>query len=310
MNKVKDRERKIYKVTLQGSFVNFFLMFFKLIAGFWGNSTALIADGIHSLTDFVTDFIVLVFVKIANKPRDENHDYGHGKFETLASIIIGLLLLIVGFGILWSGLSSIYGVLFENKVLESPGVIALVAALVSLLAKELLFRYTYAVGVKVNSEAMKSNAWHHRSDAYSSIGAALGVGGALFLGDKWNVLDSIAAIIVSILIIKEALSMLKGYIDELLERSLPKSVEEEIIALVLSEGCVRKVSDLKTRRIGNYYALDFHVIMDGNRLLKEATTCVRSIEDKLRDRYGDRTEIGIYLNTEENDEQENLDNRG
>ena len=185
------REKGIYKVTIVGSIVNFLLLVFKFFAGIAGHSAAMLADAVHSLSDFITDIVVIVFVRIAGKPEDKGHDYGHGKYETLATAIIGLLLLCVGFGIFWNGASSIYTFLRGGQ-LESPGVVALVAALVSIVSKEILYQYTVIQGKKLNSQAVIANAWHHRSDALSSIGTAIGIGGAILLGDHWRVLDPVA----------------------------------------------------------------------------------------------------------------------
>lgn len=192
------REKGIYKVTIVGSIVNFVLVVLKFVAGILGYSAAMLADAVHSLSDFVTDVIVIMFVRISNKPQDKGHDYGHGKYETLATAIIGILLLFVGFGILWNGVSSIYAFV-KGEQLEAPGMIALVAALVSILCKEILYQYTVVKGKSLNSQAVVANAWHHRSDAFSSIGTAVGIGGAILLGEHWRVLDPIAAVIVSFL---------------------------------------------------------------------------------------------------------------
>ena len=183
------RERGIYKVTIIGSSVNFLLLVFKFVAGFMGHSAAMLADAVHSLSDFVTDLVVIVFVRISNKPQDKTHDYGHGKYETLATDIIGLLLLVVGFGILWNGASSIYAFI-KGQQLEKPGMVALIAALVSIVAKEILYQYTVIEGKKLDSQAVIANAWHHRSDALSSIGTAIGIGGAILLGENWRVLET------------------------------------------------------------------------------------------------------------------------
>ena len=176
------REKDIVRVTLGGSLVNFFLLVFKFIAGFWGHSSAMIADAVHSLSDFVTDVIVLIFINISSKPKDEEHEYGHGKYETLATSIIGIVLLCVGVGLFWEGMNKIIGFYFRGEPLESPGKIALVAALVSIVVKELLFRWTLYVGEKEHSQAVVANAWHHRSDAFSSIGTTLGIGGGDSVG--------------------------------------------------------------------------------------------------------------------------------
>ena len=256
------REKGIYKVTIVGSVVNFLLLVFKFFAGIAGHSAAMLADAVHSLSDFITDIVVIVFVRIAGKPEDKGHDYGHGKYETLATAIIGLLLLCVGFGIFWNGASSIYTFL-QGGQLESPGVVALVAALVSIVSKEILYQYTVIQGKKLNSQAVVANAWHHRSDALSSIGTAIGIGGAILLGDHWRVLDPIAAVVVSFFIMKVSVQLLIPCVDELLEKSLPDDVEKEIEQTVLSFPGVSQPHHLRTRRIGSYYAIEIHVRMDG-----------------------------------------------
>ena len=279
------REKGIYKVTIVGSIVNFLLLVFKFFAGIAGHSAAMLADAVHSLSDFITDIVVIVFVRIAGKPEDKGHDYGHGKYETLATAIIGLLLLCVGFGIFWNGASSIYTFL-QGGQLESPGVVALVAALVSIVSKEILYQYTVIQGKKLNSQAVVANAWHHRSDALSSIGTAIGIGGAILLGDHWRVLDPIAAVVVSFFIMKVSVQLLIPCVDELLEKSLPDDVEKEIEQTVLSFPGVSQPHHLRTRRIGSYYAIEIHVRMDGKITLEEAHGTATAIENKLKEMFG------------------------
>ncbi len=288
------RERGIYKVTIIGSSVNFLLLVFKFVAGFMGHSAAMLADAVHSLSDFVTDLVVIVFVRISNKPQDKTHDYGHGKYETLATAIIGLLLLIVGFGILWNGASSIYAFI-KGQQLEEPGMVALIAALVSIVAKEILYQYTVIEGKKLDSQAVIANAWHHRSDALSSIGTAIGIGGAILLGENWRVLDPVAAVIVSFFIIKVAIQLLIPCVDELLEKSLPDEVEKEIEQALLSFSGVSEPHHLRTRRIGSYYAIEVHVRMDGNITLEEAHDTATAIEHRLKDIFGEGTLINIHV---------------
>ena len=288
------REKEIYKVTIVGSVVNFLLLVFKFFAGIAGHSAAMLADAVHSLSDFVTDIIVIVFVRISNKPEDKGHDYGHGKYETLATAIIGLLLLCVGFGIFWNGASSIYTFLRGGQ-LESPGVVALVAALVSIVSKEILYQYTVIQGKKLNSQAVIANAWHHRSDALSSIGTAIGIGGAILLGDHWRVLDPVAAVVVSFFIMKVSVRLLIPCVDELLEKSLPEDVEKEIEQTVLSFPGVSQPHHLRTRRIGNYYAIELHVRMDGKITLEEAHSTATAIENKLKEMFGKGTHVGIHV---------------
>ena len=288
------REKGIYKVTIVGSIVNFLLLVFKFFAGIAGHSGAMLADAVHSLSDFITDIVVIVFVRIAGKPEDKGHDYGHGKYETLATAIIGLLLLCVGFGIFWNGASSIYTFLRGGQ-LESPGVVALVAALVSIVSKEILYQYTVIQGKKLNSQAVIANAWHHRSDALSSIGTAIGIGGAILLGDHWRVLDPVAAVVVSFFIMKVSVRLLIPCVDELLEKSLPEDVEKEIEQTVLSFPGVSQPHHLRTRRIGNYYAIELHVRMDGKITLEEAHSTATAIENKLKEMFGKGTHVGIHV---------------
>lgn len=288
------REKGIYRVTIVGSVVNFLLLVFKFFAGIMGHSAAMLADAVHSLSDFITDIIVIVFVRISSKPEDEGHDYGHGKYETLATAIIGIFLLFVGFGILWNGASSIYHFL-RGGSLQKPGMLALIAAAVSIVLKEALYQYTVFQGKKLNSQAVVANAWHHRSDALSSIGTAIGIGGAILLGDRWRVLDPLAAVIVSFFIMKVAIQLLIPCVDELLEKSLPADVENKIQETILSFPGVSSPHHLRTRRIGNYYAIEVHVRMDGRISLEEAHHTATAIENKLKELFGKNTHVGIHL---------------
>lgn len=290
----KTREKGIFKVTIVGSLVNFFLVVFKFVAGFVGHSSAMIADAVHSLSDFVTDIIVLLFIRISSKPEDKDHDYGHGKYETLATAIIGAILLLVGVGILWDGGSKIIAFI-KGETLNSPGMFALVAAIISILLKEILYRYTIKEGKKLNSQAVVANAWHHRSDAFSSIGTAIGIGGAILLGEHWRVLDPIAAVIVSFFIIKVAIQLIIPCLEELLEKSLPDEVEKEIVDIVTSFDGVSEPHHLRTRRIGSYYAIELHIRMDGGITLDEAHRKATAIEQKLREKYGKGTHVGIHV---------------
>lgn len=289
-----DREKEIYKVTLWGSLINLLLVIFKFIAGFLGNSAAMIADAVHSLSDFATDVVVMLFVRMSSKPQDKGHDYGHGKYETLATAIIGIALLAVGCGILWNSVNQIYFV-WKGGVIPAPGTLALWAALISILMKEVAFQFTAYVGRKVNSQAVVANAWHHRSDAFSSIGTALGIGGAIFLGEDWRILDPIAAFVVSLFILKVSLELLKSSVDELTESSLPEDVEVEIGELVAQVPEVSGLHNLRTRRIGNHYAIEMHVRMDGNLSLFEAHCKSSYIERLLKDKFGVDTHVGIHV---------------
>lgn len=290
----KTREKGIYKVTIIGSITNFILVTIKFIAGILGHSAAMIADAVHSLSDFITDIIILVFIRISNKPVDKGHDYGHGKYETLATALIGAILLLVGIGILWNGGSDIYRYI-RGETLNSPGTIAFWTAILSILVKEFLYHYTIKQGKKFNSSVVTMNAWHHRSDALSSLGTAIGIGGAIILGKDWHVLDPIAAVIVSFYIIKVAIQLSIPCIDELLEKSLPDEIEKEIIDIITSFEGVTHPHNLRTRRIGNHYAIEIHIRMDGDISLRQAHHTATAIENKLKEQYGKDTHIGIHV---------------
>lgn len=288
------REQEIYKVTLWGSLCNALLVAFKFVAGIWGNSAAMIADAVHSLSDFLTDILVIVFVRISAKPRDKDHDYGHGKYETVASFLIALGLGAVAVGIILSGVKQFVAWL-HGAQLESPGQIALWAALLSILLKEILFQYTIRRGRAIESQALVANAWHHRSDAISSIGAALGIGGALLLGQRWAVLDPLAGIVVGGLLIKTAIDLLRGSMSELTECSLPEQTEQEILSIISATPDVIDPHNLRTRRIGNHIAIEVHVRMQGDMPLHQAHEKASLIEQQLRDRFGKHTHVNIHM---------------
>lgn len=289
-----DRNKEIYKITLIGGATNVILLLFKFIAGIMGHSAAMVADAVHSLSDFVTDVIVIVFIRISSMPKDKTHDYGHGKYETLAMSIIGMALLFVAIGIVYNGMMSIKAWM-DGQQLEAPGTLALWAALLSIVLKEAVYRYSVAKARQLNSQAVEANAWHHRSDALSSIGTAVGIGGAIFLGQHWTVLDPIASLIVGLFIIKVAILLLRDAIGDLMERSLPEEVETEILQLAASIPGVAEPHDLRTRRIGNHYAIELHILMDGNISLSEAHDKATEIEELLKEHYGADTHIAVHV---------------
>lgn len=289
-----ERNKRIYKVTVIGSVVNLLLIIFKFAAGILGRSSAMIADAVHSLSDFVTDVIVIAFVKISGRPNDKDHEYGHGKYETLAALLIGVILLLVGFGIAYNGVTAIISVI-GGEELPAPGMIALIGALVSILLKEGLYQYTAIEGRRLKSDAVIANAWHHRSDALSSVASAIGIGGAILLGDKWTILDPVAGVLVSIFIMITAVQLIKPSLDELMERSLPESTELEIRNIVEGFNGVYNFHNLYTRKIGGYYAIEFAICMNAEVSVKDAHETISTIEEKLRERFGNRTHIMIHV---------------
>lgn len=295
------RTNKITFVTLVGSVVNAALTAFKIVAGVIGHSAAMVADGVHSLSDLLSDVVVLVFVRISGKGRDKNHDYGHGKFETFATLIISLMLLVVGANLMSSGIASIKKILGGESV-EAPGMIALWAALLSIVSKEILYRYTALQGRKLDSPMMVANAWHHRSDALSSVGSLLGIGGAILLGDKFVILDPLAGCVISIFIIVMAVRMSIPAIKELLDVSLPDEMEDEIERTAKGVPGVVDLHELKTRREGPGIVLEGHLVLHSDISLEQAHSISKQVERALRDRFGDSTQISLHLEPE-NDSQ-------
>lgn len=290
----RERERAIYRVTAIGSAANLMLLVFKFVAGILGHSAAMMADAVHSLTDFITDIIVFIFVRISGKPQDTGHDFGHGKYETMATAIVGIILFLTGAGILINGCRDIYE-FARGGSLPEPGMIALIAALVSIVVKEILYRVTVAVGRRYDSKVVIANAWHHRSDALSSVATTVGIGGAILLGEKWRVLDPLAAVLVSFLIMKVALDLARPSIDELLEKSLPEETEERIMATVCTRSGVVNPHNLRTRRVGRRNVVDLHVRMDGSKTIAESHEIVSAIEHDLRTFLGKDAIITIHV---------------
>lgn len=289
-----NREVQMCKVTIIGGVANAALLAFKFVAGIVGHSSAMIADAVHSFSDFITDVIVLVFVRISGKPQDSSHDYGHGKYETLASTLIGIALLAVAIGIIVSGAQKM-SAWVKGEELASPGMLAFWAAIVSIVVKELTYRYTIRAARKLDSSALKANAWHHRSDAFSSIGTAIGIGGAIFLGKRWTVLDPLAGVIVGAVLIKVSVDMVRDGIGDLMEKSLPDDVENEILAIVTSFSDVRDPHNLRTRRIGNRIAIEIHVRMDGSTDLNTSHRRASDIESALRAKFGPDTHVTVHM---------------
>ena len=271
------RKKAIDRVTIGGSMVNGVLLVFKFVAGVLGGSAAMIADAVHSLSDFVTDLVVLVFIRLSGKPQNKGHDYGHGKYETLATALIGGMLLAVGVMICVEGVSKIWDAL-HGVVLPQPGWIALVAALLSVISKEWCYRFTVRVGRRYQSSVVVANAWHHRSDALSSVGTSVGIGGAILLGDQWTILDPLTAVAVSGFIVWEAVRLIR-----------------EISRLVCEEPGVSGLHNLRTRRIGDHYAIEMHVRMPGAMTLYEAHRHATAIEQNIKHAFGSSTHVIVHL---------------
>ena len=289
-----DREKQIYKVTLVGSAGNVLLVIVKFIAGILGHSSAMVADAIHSLSDFLTDVVILVFVGVSARPQDTSHDYGHGKFETLATLFISLALAGAAIGIIVSGALK-FAAWLEGAELPAPGKLALWVAILSIIVKELMFQYTARNGRRLESSALTANAWHHRSDALSSIGTAVGIGGAVLLGGRWTVLDPLASIVVGAMLLGVAWKILRPSMGELTDASLPEETETEIMDILCSNPGVTEPHNLRTRRIGNRVAIEAHIRLDGAMSLNKAHERTSEIEKQLKDRFGPETIVTLHM---------------
>ena len=289
----KTRTQKAQQVTWIGAIINVILSSLKILAGFTGKSSAMIADGIHSLSDLITDVIVVIFFRISDAEKDDRHPYGHGKFETFSTFLIALVLFCVGLGILYGGASKIVSVI-QGETLHKPEMIAFWAALISIVCKEGLFQYTKKVGKHIKSQAIIANAWHHRSDAFSSIGVAIGIAGAIFLGDKWVVLDPIAGVIVSFFIMKTAIELSLPSIRELMEASLPKETVEKIEMLILEDSEVKSFHKLRSRKIGEVFVIDVHIQLDNTISLVQAHNIAGALSQRIREEFGIKTQTNIH----------------
>lgn len=274
--------------------VNAILTAFKLVAGLVGRSSAMVADGVHSLSDFVSDIVILVFLKISGKGRDKSHDFGHGKFETMATFILSIILIVVAAEILSNGIDKIKAVL-SGETVPTPALIALIAAGVSIVLKEFCYQITARVGRKVNSKAVIANAWHHRSDALSSVGSLLGIGGAIYLGQKWVILDPIMGCAISIAIFVIAVKMAVPSMKELLDISLPDETEDEIVKVASQVPGVMDVHNLKTHRTGPSAIIEMHILVNHEITIVEAHGISTEVEHALKEHFGDDTQISVHV---------------
>lgn len=288
------REKEIVHITLWGSVVNVALTALKFVAGIMGCSAAMIADAVHSLSDLLTDFVVLLFVRISSRPADQKHPYGHGKYETLATTIVAMALLIAGGVLLMEGVEKIIAAL-RGEELTMPGRIALWAALISIASKELIYQLTMRVARRVDSSALEANAWHHRTDALSSVATAIGIGGALLFGGRWAILDPIAAVLVSLFILIAAAKLLYEAVEDLMEKRLPEEVEQQIRDIVAQDTEMSELHKLRTRRVGSVYSIDMHLRMSGDTSLYEAHRHSMLLEQRLREHFGQETLVTIHL---------------
>ncbi len=277
-----------------GFAVNGLLAVVKLTAGILGRSAAMVADGTHSLSDLFSDVVVLFGIRMTEVPEDEGHNYGHGKYETLGTFVIGIFLFLVGFEILKSGSGNILSVL-RGTPLDRPGMIALWAAVLSITVKEALYQYTIRVSRNIKSPVLRANAWHQRSDALSSLGVLAGIAGAMFLGPRWVILDPVASVVVSLFIFKVAAGILKPSLDELLESSLEDSELQQIQQILVDYPDVQSYHKLRTRRIGRRAAIEFHILVDPRLGIRSAHRIATDIELRIREIFGKNSIVTIHV---------------
>ena len=289
-----NRTKDIQKITLWGAFCNIALTIVKFVAGILGGSTAMLADAVHSASDLVTDIIVIVFTRISGKGKDKGHDYGHGKFETLATVVVSLMLLVLGAEMIKSSYQQIRSAV-EGNPQPAPEMIALWAAVISIISKEFLYQWTVKVGKRLSSPVVIANAWHHRTDALSSVGSLVGIAGAIALGGEWTILDPLVGAVISIVIIVMAVKMSIPALAELTEASLPEKTEQKMLEIIRSVEGVRGVHELKTRLCGHYCIADFHIVVDPETTILESHETTVIIERKLREEFGEETQINIHV---------------
>ena len=288
------REKEIFRITIWGAVINILLVIFKFAAGVLGSSAAMIADAVHSLTDLISDAIVLLFARLSHKPADKDHNFAHGKYESLATLILGSILMLASGGILYDGIEEINS-LIKGNTASAPGWIALAAALISIALKEFTFQITIRVGKRIRSEMVVANAWHHRTDSISSIGTAIGIGGALLLGGDWAILDAIAAIIVSLFIAIAALGIINSAINQLTDKSLPEEDIEHIKQLIYQDTLFSDLHALRTRRIGNVVSIEMHLRLPGQMQVSEAHKHLSMLEERLKGEFGKETMIIVRI---------------
>lgn len=289
----KGNEGKIIrKVVLLGLSANIILMALKLITGLLGHSDALVADGFHSLNDIAADLIILLFIGFAYKRADSKYTYGYGKFETFASFLIGMILVVASVMIFTEGVESIVETL-HGKVLERPDIWTVIVAIIAILAKESLYRFTSYMGRKTGSSALKANAWHHRSDAFATVATLIGVASAHFLGEKWRILDPCASLLIAIFILIPAIRIVLPAFRELMESGLPSDMSDKIKKAVMTFPEVKNIKELRGRKNGHFLILDIYVEVDPDMTVLKADTLAQKIKENLLNSLGDNLQITV-----------------
>ena len=285
---MEDRYNESNKVTMLSIVLNIILAILKMLAGILGNSTAIIADGLHTASDIVTSIGILVGNKISRKPRDKEHQYGHEKAESLVSFTLAAVLILIAIKIGFDGIT----VLFSLDELQVPTVLPLIMSIVSIVVKDYQYHITIKVAKRINSSSLKADAWHHRSDALSSIAAFIGIGGAI-LGIK--ILDPIASVIVAIVVVKVGIDILKSSCNELMDSSINENDIKKINDIVNDYNKVYGIKDIKTRKYGSVAFIDMSIFVDNNESLEEAHEIADDIEKEIINKLNYIKDINIHI---------------
>lgn len=282
------------RVTWVGLWSNLLLVFLKIFGGILGRSGALVTDGVHSASDLVSDAIVLVSLKISRRKADSGHPYGHGKFETFATMLVGMMLVLAGVIFFIDGMEKTWGA-FHGRPLPRPEYLALIIALLSIIVKEIIYRYTRYWGERIKSAAVVANAWHHRSDALSSIATLVGIAGAMFMGSHFRVLDPIAAMLIAVYIIIVGLKIVRPAVSELLETSLPSATVESMMKVVLSSGGVLECNRFLSRRNGHRCIIDMSIKVNPHISVVEGHDIATRVEAALKRNFGRDMIVNIHV---------------
>lgn len=290
-----ERVARANRVTWLSVGVNVALTVGKLAVGVVGHSAAMVADALHSLSDFATDFAVMVGMRLAGRPQDGDHPYGHGKYETLAAVLVGAILGGVGLMIAFHAGETVFRAFVIDVWPVRPSLLALWAGLVSVVIKETLYQVTVKVARETDNDALLANAWHHRSDAFSSIGTSLGVGGAALFGGRWVLLDPVAAIVVGLILLKIAWDIVRDSLDKLMERGMDPEENERIFVLLHEIPGLTEPHHLRSRRVGTVAVIELHFRVDPNMTVREGHEIATHAECKLREAFGADAIITVHV---------------
>ena len=271
---------------------NVILSAFKLLSGIFAHSSAMISDAVHSLSDVFSTVVVMIGIKLASKEPDKEHPYGHERMECVAAIILAVLLFVTGLGIGWEALKTIIAGNYNN--IQVPGVLALIAAIVSIVSKEIMYWYTRHYAKRIGSGALLADAWHHRSDALSSVGALIGIGGAM-LG--YPVMDSVASFIIFFFISKAAYDIFKDAMNKMVDRSCDEETEKQINNCVLKNPEVISVDMLQTRVFGNKIYVDMEISVDGTYTLQKAHAIAEAVHNDIEESFPKVKHIMVHVNS-------------